>query len=82
MFKKGLLTSSIAILLLIGLGVTVYRDGVSIQDVLLGLTALGLLAAKDANQSHSLSTNFENGDTGGIGGNSGDPEEEEEPPGV
>lgn len=78
MFKKGsYITSSIGILLIIGLGVNIwFNQGISLQDVLLGLAALGFIETEDSKTS-KLKNMFKSG----IGGNSGDPGEEEEPPG-
>lgn len=78
MFKKGsYITSTIGILLVIGLGVNIYyNQGISIQDVLLGLAALGFIKAEDHKKDKPS-----NIASRGIGNNSGDPDEEEEPPG-
>jgi hypothetical protein len=54
MIKKGIITSLMGILVLIGLGFNIYTNGgLSVQDIILLLTALGLLAAKDVNASHT-----------------------------
>lgn len=50
---KNWKTSAIAFIIIIGLGVEAYRNGFSIQDAIYGLIAVGFLAAKDSDKSHT-----------------------------
>jgi hypothetical protein len=78
--SKGLVTNLIAILGIIGLGWHIYvSKGLGVSDLILLMTSIGLFAAEDPkifkkDKPSNISSR-------GIGNNSGDPEEEEEPPG-
>jgi hypothetical protein len=52
--KKGIITTIIGVLALLGLAYNAYLNGgFSVSDAIMLLVAAGLIAAKDANQSHT-----------------------------
>ena len=52
--KKGVVTTIAGIIALIGLGFKVWTEkGMSVEDFVILITALGLIAAKDQNKSHT-----------------------------
>jgi len=57
---KSWKTTTIGIIIIIGLCITVYKDGMNIQDAIFGLMAIGFFLSKDGDQTHS--ENFTTGD--------------------
>ena len=50
---KALLGLSLLIMWYLGLAINVYQNGLSVQDAIYGLFAIGFFLGKDADQSHS-----------------------------
>lgn len=50
---KNWKTSLIGVMIIIGLGIEIYRNGMNIHDAIFGLMAIGFLSAKDADKSHT-----------------------------
>ena len=51
--KKSWITTSIGLVILAGLGYKAFTTGFTVQDAIFGFIAIGFLATKDANQTHS-----------------------------
>jgi hypothetical protein len=52
--KKGIVTTSIGVIAILGLAYKIYIEkGISVEDFLILMTAVGLIAAKDQNKTHT-----------------------------
>jgi hypothetical protein len=57
MIKKGIKTTIIGIIAIIGLAYKIYLEGgLSVEDFLILITAIGFLFTKDSNASHTFDT--------------------------
>lgn len=70
---KSWKTTLVGLIIIGGLAINVYQNGLSVQDAIWGLLAIGFFLTKDADKSHSLNL--------GIGGDLPPEDEEEEPVG-
>ena len=52
--KKNWKTTIIGLIIIVGLLIEVTRNGMSIQDAIFGMAAIGFITAKDSDQSHTL----------------------------
>jgi hypothetical protein len=50
---KNWKTSAIALIIIVGLSVQAWENGITVQNAIFGLIAIGFLATKDADKSHT-----------------------------
>jgi len=51
---KSWKTTLVGLIIIVGLAINVYENGLSVQDAIYGLLAIGFFLTKDSDQSHSL----------------------------